>query len=86
MIDYSLQYTEPEKFRAEKGRLISSALEKIKNNGYVCKLLNYDNAHIQAISKSGKKMSYYACSDTITGYAGTDVQGIDWLIKLLNEN
>jgi len=67
----------------DKAMKISTALEGIKAAGFNCKLLCYDNGHIQAESKRRKKMSYYATTGTITGYSGTCIEGIDEFIKLL---
>jgi hypothetical protein len=69
--------------RAKKTTDIANALEAIKTAGYVCRLMCQENAHIQAISKHGVKMSYYATSGTIAGYYGTDYEGLDQFISLL---
>ncbi|MBP9987997.1 MAG: hypothetical protein KBT46_00710 [Ruminococcus sp.] len=82
---YHLKYTNPELFRAEKGNIVAKALEKIKLNGFNAELKCWDNAHILATSKSGKKMSYYALTGTIAGYDGSDIHGVDNLIELLKE-
>lgn len=66
-----------------KARKIIRALDAIKAAGYRCRLMCSDNAHIQAISKHGKKMSYYAGTGTITGYLNTPLEGIDDFIDLL---
>lgn len=70
--------------RAKKAADIANALEAIKAAGYACRLMCQQNAHIQAISKHGVKMSYYATSGTIAGYDGTDCNGLDCFITLLN--
>lgn len=70
--------------RAKKTADIANALEAIKAAGYACRLMCQENAHIQAISKHGVKMSYYATSGTIAGYDGTDCNGLDCFITLLS--
>lgn len=68
---------------AKKQAAISDSLEAIKAAGYKAHLMNYENACIQAISKHGVKVAYYATSGTIAGYYGTDIMGLDCLIDLL---
>lgn len=70
-------------FYQEKNEQIMNALEAIKASGFTAELKNFDNAHIQAISKSGKKMSFYAGTGTIVGYGDTNIKGIDEFKRLL---
>ena len=69
----------------EKNEQITHALEAIKAKGFQAILKNYDNGHIMARSRSGKLMSYYATTGTITGYWGTAIEGLDEFIRLLGE-
>ena len=67
----------------QKQEQIMHALETLAANGIEAQLACFDNCHIIAKSKSGKKMSYYAGSGTITGYYGTQINGLDEYIRLL---
>ena len=66
-----------------KQEQITHALETLKANGIKAYLMCYDNQHIMARSKSGKKMSYYAGTGTIAGYRDTTIEGLDEYIRLL---
>ena len=66
-----------------KARKIIRALDAIEAAGYRCRLMCSDKAHIQAISKHGKEMSYDADTGTIIGYLHTPYEGIDDFIDLL---
>ena len=81
-----LWMNEREHFRLEYKQLrISNALETLKARGITsARLANFDNACITAISKSGKRMTYYAGTGTIAGYGYTPIRGIDKFIELLN--
>ena len=68
----------------EKSELIIHAMETIKAKGFTALLKNWDNAHIISKSKSGKVLSYYATTGTITGYKDTTIKGLDEYIRLLN--
>lgn len=66
-----------------KNQRISSALEAIKSEGFECILSSYQSGHIKAKSRHGIVYSYYATTETIAGYKGTNVRGLDEFIKLL---
>lgn len=69
----------------EKGEQITHALEAIKANGFNGLLKCWDNGHILTQSKSGKPLSYYATTGTITGYRDTSISGLGEYIRLLRE-
>lgn len=61
---------------------ITNALESIKRNGIVCKLNNWQNGCITALSKHGRTLTYYATTGTIAGYGETSVKGLEMFIAL----
>lgn len=69
----------------DKHEKIIHALERLKNEGIDCRLQNYANAHINAMSKHGQVYAYYATTGTIAGYMGTSIYGLDELIRLCKE-
>lgn len=68
-----------------KSEQITTALRKIKQAGFAPILANYENGCIK--TKSGDHyFAYYATTGTIAGYGGTQYEGIDNYIDLLNRN
>lgn len=66
-----------------KNELIVHALEALTARGFKPVLSCYDNGHIKTKSKRGKTLSYYATTGTIAGYLGTNINGIEEYIRLL---
>lgn len=66
----------------DKNERITHALQCLKNEGIKCRLCDYQNGHIQAITGHGIKLSYYATTGTIAGYKDTSVEGLEEFIRL----
>ena len=66
----------------EKNERITHALQSLKNEGIKCRLCDYQNGHIQAFTRHGIKLSYYATTGTIAGYKDTFVEGLEEFIRL----
>ena len=68
-----------------KNQKITNALESLKKQGIECELSSYQNGHIKAKTKHGRILSYYATTETIAGYFGTKVKGLDEFIRICKE-
>lgn len=66
----------------DKNEKITSALLALRKAGIDCHLCSYQNGHIKAISRHGVVYSYYATTGTIAGYNGTEVSGLESLLRL----
>lgn len=67
-------------YENQKEERISYTLEALKSEGIQCKLMSLQNGHINATTKHGVTIAYYATTGTIAGYKKR--KGLDDLIKL----
>lgn len=69
----------------KKHYLITNALESLRKNGIECRLNNWQNGCITAMTKNGRKMTYYATTETIAGYGETTMSGLETFIALCKQ-
>lgn len=69
----------------KKHYLITNALESLRKNGIECKLNNWQNGCITAMTKNGRIMTYYATTGTIAGYGETTMSGLETFITLCKQ-
>lgn len=72
-------------YESKKHEHIAQALAALKAEGIKCKLMCQQNGHINAVTKHGIILAYYATTGTIAGYDKKTYAGLDSLIELCKE-
>ena len=72
-------------YQEQKESIILTAINVLEKNGYIVRLRNKQNGHLQVISKRGVCYNFYPTTGTIAGYDWDKVNGIDALLRILRE-